>query len=156
MRRRGAAPAQGVSALGVSVAALLLTTACGGFTQPGHAQSGPARSAANAPANVPNAPGPNAPGPDQPARAGTALLADSVSSALPVQARNARLVRVGAADLALQFEFFNGTADKFSPSDLGLDPQTHVIATLVDAPRGTGYAPAHWGDGPARIEGAGP
>ena len=68
--------------------ALLLTTACGGFTQPGPAQSGPALSAANAPATAPgpNAPGPNAPGPnapDQPARAGTALLADSVSSALP-------------------------------------------------------------------------
>ncbi|HWN31533.1 MAG TPA: OmpA family protein [Pseudonocardia sp.] len=155
MRRGGAA-----RVLGGSIAVLLLSTACGGFTQPGPAQAGPPLSAANAPAaNAPgpNAPGPNAPapGPDQaPAVAGAGLLADSVSSALPVQARDVRLVRVGAADLALQFEFFNGTTDGFAPADLGLDPRTHVIATLVDAPRGTGYAPTHWGDGPPRIDGA--
>jgi len=57
-----------------------------------------------------------------------------------VTARNLRLVRLGTADLALQFEFANADQNAVSPADLGMDPLTHVIAFLADLPRGTGYA----------------
>jgi outer membrane protein OmpA-like peptidoglycan-associated protein len=63
-----------------------------------------------------------------------------VASALKIRADNLRLVRSGTADLALQFEFVNNGTDAYAPSSLGMDPLTHVIAFLVDLPRGTGYA----------------
>jgi outer membrane protein OmpA-like peptidoglycan-associated protein len=132
-----------------AVAALALTSACAspaGPTQPGPVLSVPSDSAGTA---APIAPGPG------PTTVGGGLVADSVSSALPIQARDVRLVRSGGADLALQFEFANDSAETIAPSDMGLDPRTHVIATLVDLPRGTGYAPAP-GVGVARIENASP
>ena len=138
-----------VRAVGVAVAGLALASACAtpaGPTKPGPVLSVPSDSSGTA---APVAPGPG------PTAVGGALVADSVSSALRIQARDVRLVRGGGADLALQFEFANDTSESIAPSDLGLDPRTHVIATLVDLPRGTGYAPAH-GVGVARIEGAFP
>lgn len=69
----------------------------------------------------------------------------SVSTTVQARLDNLRLVRSGTADLALQFEFANtGSGDEpqdsLTPAHLGMDPLTHVIAFLVDLPRGTGYA----------------
>jgi len=99
-----------LSALGVSVAALLLTHRLAAvFTpagpRPSRARPCPARQRAGPTSRNRARPERARARPGRPGLA-TALLADSVSSALPVQARNVRLVRVGAADLALQFEFF--------------------------------------------------
>ena len=141
-----------VWAAGVAVAALALTSGCAtpaGPTRPGPVLSVPSDSNGISAPVAPLAPGPG------PTTVGVGLVADSVSSALPIQARDVRLVRSGGADLALQFEFANSSAETIAPSDMGLDPRTHVIATLVDLPRGTGYAPAH-GVGVARIENAFP
>jgi len=136
-----------VWAAGVAVAALMSACATpAGPTQPGPVLSAPSDSNG---ISAPVVPGPG------PTTVGVGLVADSVSSALPIQARDVRLVRSGGADLALQFEFANSSAETIAPSDMGLDPRTHVIATLVDLPRGTGYAPAH-GVGVARIENAFP
>lgn len=67
---------------------------------------------------------------------------ESVATGVKARADNMRLVRTGS-DLALQFEFVNSGEDPLSPADLGMDPLTHVIAFLVDLPRGTGYATQH-------------
>jgi hypothetical protein len=55
-----------------------------------------------------------------------------------VRARDVRLVRVGTAELALQFEFANDTGQPMSPDTLGID-QIERIMMLVDLPRGTSY-----------------
>ena len=69
---------------------------------------------------------------------GTGITAEPRSSALPVQARDLRLVRVGTNELALQFEFANNTDRPISPDTLGID-QIERIMVLVDLPRGTTY-----------------
>ena len=68
----------------------------------------------------------------------TGITAEPRSSALPVRARDVRLVRVGTAELALQFEFANDTGQPMSPDTLGID-QIERIMMLVDLPRGTTY-----------------
>ena len=55
------------------------------------------------------------------AAAGSGITAESVSTALPVQARDLRLVRVGANELALQFEFANNGDRPITPDTLGID-----------------------------------
>ena len=55
-----------------------------------------------------------------------------------MRARDVRLVRVGTAELALQFEFANDTGQPMSPDTLGID-QIERIMMLVDLPRGTTY-----------------
>jgi hypothetical protein len=72
------------------------------------------------------------------APSGTGITAEPRSSALPVRARDVRLVRVGTAELALQFEFANDTGQPMSPDTLGID-QHERIMMLVDLPRGTSY-----------------
>jgi len=69
---------------------------------------------------------------------GSGITAEPLSTALPVQARDLRLVRVGADEVALQFEFANGTDRSISPDTLGID-QIERIMMLVDLPRGTAY-----------------
>ena len=80
------------------------------------------------------------PGPasSTPAPPRTGITAEPRSSALPVRARDVRLVRVGTAELALQFEFANDTAQPMSPDTLGID-QIERIMMLVDLARGTTY-----------------
>ena len=76
----------------VAVAALALTSACAtpaGPTQPGPVPSVPSDSNG---ISAPVAPSPG------PTTVGAGLVADSVSSALPIQARDVRLVRSGGAD----------------------------------------------------------
>jgi hypothetical protein len=68
----------------------------------------------------------------------TGITAEPRSSALPVRARDVRLIRVGTAELALQFEFANDTGQPMSPDTLGID-QHERIMMLVDLPRGTSY-----------------
>ncbi len=55
-----------------------------------------------------------------------------------MQGRDLRLVRVGAAEIALQFEFFNGTDEEITPDKLGID-QVELSLMLVDLPRSTAY-----------------
>lgn len=50
---------------------------------------------------------------------GGSVSASSVSTGQQVAARNIRLVRIGTADLALQFEFANEGDKSISPADLG-------------------------------------
>ena len=38
-----------------------------------------------------------------------------------MQGRDLRLVRLGAAEIALQFEFVNGTDQEITPDKLGID-----------------------------------
>ncbi|MPZ17672.1 MAG: OmpA family protein [Luteitalea sp.] len=64
--------------------------------------------------------------------------AKPAASALAIEGRNIRLVRVGEDELALQFEFFNGTKDTLRPSDVDI----YVLGPkvlLADLPRGTSY-----------------
>jgi outer membrane protein OmpA-like peptidoglycan-associated protein len=68
----------------------------------------------------------------------TGITAEPRSSALQVQARDVRLVRVGTAELALQFEFVNDTGQPMSPDTLGID-EVERIMMLVDLPRATTY-----------------
>jgi hypothetical protein len=72
------------------------------------------------------------------AAAGTGITAGSLSSALRVQARDLRLVRVGASELALQFEFANNGDHPITPDTLGID-QIERILILVDLPRSIAY-----------------
>lgn len=80
-------------------------------------------------------PGPTSSAPAPPR---TGITAQPRSSALPVRARDVRLVRVGTDELALQFEFANDTEQPISPDTLGID-QIERIMMLVDLPRGTTY-----------------
>jgi outer membrane protein OmpA-like peptidoglycan-associated protein len=78
------------------------------------------------------------PTPSAAAPSGTGVNAEALSTALPVQARDLRLVRVGTSELALQFEFAN-TGDKpVTPDTLGIDQYLRVLM-LVDLPRSTAY-----------------
>ncbi|MBL7494021.1 OmpA family protein [Frankia sp. AgB1.9] len=86
----------------------------------------------------------------------TAAQDASVSTGVRVAARDLRLVRLGTTDLALQFEFANQGTESISPADLGTDPLTHVIAFLVDLPRGTGYATQRTPQANPEIDGSGP
>ncbi|MPY90066.1 MAG: OmpA family protein [Luteitalea sp.] len=64
--------------------------------------------------------------------------AKPVASALAIEGRDIRLARVGEDELALQFEFFNGTKDTLRPSDVDI----YVLGPkvlLADLPRGTSY-----------------
>ncbi|MGI5125427.1 OmpA family protein [Pseudonocardia sp. CA-107938] len=81
-----------------------------------------------------------APGTAAPSAKSGSGTANAVATSTKVRADNLRLVRSGNADIALQFEFVNTGTDAVTPSSLGMDPSTHVIAFLVDLPRGTGYA----------------
>jgi hypothetical protein len=60
------------------------------------------------------------------------------SSAFAVQGRSMRLVRVGDAEVALQFEFVNDTTAPLTPDVLGID-QIERALLLADLPRGTAY-----------------
>lgn len=59
------------------------------------------------------------------------------SSAFPVQGRDLRLVRVGD-EIALQFEFVNGTGQALAPDALGIDEIERTLL-LADLPRSTAY-----------------
>ena len=72
------------------------------------------------------------------ARPGTGITAEPVSTALPVQARDLRLVRVGTDEVALQFEFANNGDRPITPDTLGIDQYERVLM-LVDLPRSTAY-----------------
>ena len=116
------AAGRGVAA--IAALALLVLPACGRGEQ-GRAT----------PANALGAP---APGTSGIAATGGGIA--SVSSGLKVRLDNVRLVRSGTADLVMQFDFVNTGDGPIAPSSLGMDPLTHVIAFLIDLPRGTGYA----------------
>jgi outer membrane protein OmpA-like peptidoglycan-associated protein len=92
--------------------------------------TGPADAGAASPAVAPT--------PSAPARPVTGITAEPRSTALPVQARDLRLVRLGSDELALQFEFAINTGRAMSPDVLGID-QIERIMMLVDLPRSTTY-----------------
>jgi outer membrane protein OmpA-like peptidoglycan-associated protein len=69
---------------------------------------------------------------------GSGITAEPVSTAFAVEGRDMRLVRVGAAEVALQFEFFNGTDQEITPDKLGID-QIERTMLLFDVPRSTTY-----------------
>ncbi|WP_232663177.1 OmpA family protein [Pseudonocardia sp. TRM90224] len=131
-----------VAVAGATAALLLATSACAGIVgQPRPAADSSTPASTSAPSGAAAAPAPVAPGGGVP----------SISSTLQIEARDMRLVRSSEEDVALQFELANNTGDVLSPLGLGLDPHTHVIVTLVDLPRGTGYAPAHSGQNAVQI-----
>ena len=66
------------------------------------------------------------------------ITAEAVSTAFPVQGRDLRLVRAAANEIALQFEFFNGTDQVITPDKLGID-QIERTMMLLDLPRSTTY-----------------
>ena len=72
------------------------------------------------------------------APAGTGITAESLSTALPVQAKDLRIVRVGTNEVALQFEFANKGDRPVTPDALGID-QFRRVLMLVDLPRSTAY-----------------
>ena len=76
--------------------------------------------------------------PTSAAPAGTGITAESLSTALPVQAKDLRLVRVGTNEVALQFEFANKGDRPVTPDALGID-QFRRVLMLVDLPRSTAY-----------------
>ena len=57
---------------------------------------------------------------------------------MPLQARDLRLVRVGATELAMQFEFANNSDRAITPDTLGIDQYERVLM-LADLPRSTSY-----------------
>lgn len=87
-----------------------------------------------APVAPPDATAPSAP----PAPAVNGVDALPVSTAFPVQGRDLRLVRVGAGEIALQFEFVNGTDQPVRPYDLGIGTIERKLM-LADLPRATTY-----------------
>ena len=76
--------------------------------------------------------------PTSAAPAGTGITAESLSTALPVQAKDLRIVRVGTNEVALQFEFANKGDRPVTPDALGID-QFRRVLILVDLPRSTAY-----------------
>ena len=76
--------------------------------------------------------------PTSAAPAGTGITAESLSTALPVQAKDLRVVRVGTNEVALQFEFANKGDRPVTPDALGIDQYRRVLM-LVDLPRSTAY-----------------
>jgi len=110
-------------------AVVLVAAALAGCSAP---VSGVAAGAGSTPAPVPASATASA------AASGTGVNAESLSTALPVQARNLRLVRVGADEVALQFEFANTGDRPVTPDALGIDQYRRVLM-LVDLPRSTAY-----------------
>jgi len=76
--------------------------------------------------------------PTSAAPAGTGITAESLSTALPVQAKDLRIVRVGTNEVALQFEFANKGDRPVTPDALRID-QFRRVLMLVDLPRSTAY-----------------
>jgi len=76
--------------------------------------------------------------PTSAAPAGTGITAESLSTALPVQGKDLRIVRVGTNEVALQFEFANKGDRPVTPDALGID-QFRRVLMLVDLPRSTAY-----------------
>ena len=72
------------------------------------------------------------------AAAGSGITAEPSSSALAVRGANLRLIRVSTTELALQFEFANGTDQPLSPDTLGIDEIERALL-LADLARGTAY-----------------
>ena len=81
---------------------------------------------------------PPSPLPTSAAPAGTGITAESLSTALPVQGKDLRIVRVGTNEVALQFEFANKGDRPVTPDALGID-QFRRVLMLVDLPRSTAY-----------------
>ncbi|WP_232666900.1 OmpA family protein [Pseudonocardia sp. TRM90224] len=104
----------------------LVVAGCGGIT------GRPAPQAGQQPAAAPT--GATAPAPG----GGQGVVAKPLSAAKPVEARDVRLVRTGAAEIALQFEYFNGGTAALSPSSAGIDGRELAMA-LYDLPKGTAY-----------------
>ncbi|HEY0575150.1 MAG TPA: OmpA family protein [Pseudonocardia sp.] len=119
------------------VLAVVLTAALAGCTGgPGGGKPVPPLSAptgsgdGSGPAEVSSAPAPSQ---------GEGIVAKPQSTALPLEARNIRLVRQGSDELVLQFEFYNGTAEKLAPDNFGID-RVQRLLLLIDLPRRTGYS----------------
>ena len=112
-----------------SIAVVALAAALAACSAPvsGVGQSG-ATTAAPTPSPLPTSAAP----------AGTGITAESLSTALPVQAKDLRLVRVGTNEVALQFEFANKGDRPVTPDALGID-QFRRVLMLVDLPRSTAY-----------------
>jgi outer membrane protein OmpA-like peptidoglycan-associated protein len=112
-----------------SIAVVALAAALAACSAPvsGVGQSG-AATAAPTPSALPTSAAP----------AGTGITAESLSTALPVQAKDLRLVRVGTNEVALQFEFANKGDRPVTPDALGIDQYRRVLM-LVDLPRSTAY-----------------
>lgn len=71
---------------------------------------------------------------------GSGITAAPSSSAFSVLGRDMRLVRIGSTEIALRFEFVNGTAAPLAPDVLGIDGIERSLM-VVDLPRGTAYEP---------------
>ncbi|MFI6504036.1 OmpA family protein [Nonomuraea typhae] len=69
---------------------------------------------------------------------GTGIVAGPLSSGLPIEARDIRLVRTGDKEIALQFEWFNGTKESYAPSSTAVSKVQRGLG-LLDLPRGTHY-----------------
>ncbi len=112
-----------------SIAVVALAAALAACSAPvsGVGQSG-ATTAAPTPSPLPTSAAP----------AGTGITAESLSTALPVQAKDLRIVRVGTNEVALQFEFANKGDRPVTPDALGIDQYRRVLM-LVDLPRSTAY-----------------
>lgn len=128
-RAAGGRPMRRTALGAVLVAGLALVSGCGVLGNLG----GGAPTTAAPPAPT------SAPATTQPP-SGTAMVAEPVSSALPVEARDVRLVRSGASELALQFELVNGTPGAISANDLGVDPVEQLVM-LADLAHTIGYVP---------------
>ena len=77
------------------------------------------------------------PTPEVPGKSGgVGVVAKPASTALPLEGRDIRVVRVGEQDIALQFELFNGTKETVEPYDLGMGLIERDFK-LVDIPRAT-------------------
>ncbi|MEJ3659121.1 OmpA family protein [Actinomycetes bacterium KLBMP 9759] len=122
MRRVEKCRVAGVAVVAVSA---LAVAGCGGIAGRPTSQSGQ-------PAAAPS--GVAAPAPV----GGQGIVAEPLSTAKPVEARDLRLVRTSATEIALQFEFANGSTQSLSPSTAGIDPRELAMA-LYDLPRGTAY-----------------
>lgn len=110
--------------------------ACGAALVLGLSACGPVRQAATqAPA-----PHPRSAEKESAEKESQGLVAGPSSSALPVEARNIRLVRSSQREIALRFDLFNGAPKAISFGDFGLDDREQLIA-VVDPPRGTAYSP---------------
>jgi outer membrane protein OmpA-like peptidoglycan-associated protein len=69
---------------------------------------------------------------------GSGIVAKPASTALPMEGRDIRLVRLSDQDIALQFELYNGSQQPVEPYDIGLGLIEREFK-LVDLPRATAY-----------------
>lgn len=106
------------------LAVLVLLLAGCSSVLPGSATTGsePPTSSAPAPAATPR----------------TGIVAGPSSSAYPIEGRDLRLVRVGPDELALQFEYVNGTDRELRPNDLQISYDYQGML-LLDPQRNTNY-----------------